>query len=61
MENNKDILKNITKPSDIKKLSDDDLSQLAIEIRKTLIETVSETGGHLASNLGVVANVAYIQ
>ena len=54
MENNKDILKNITKPSDIKKLSDNELSQLAIEIRKTLIETVSETGGHLASNLGVV-------
>lgn len=53
---NKDncILQSIKKPSDIKKLSDGELNDLADEIRKTLIETVSETGGHLASNLGVV-------
>ena len=44
----------INRPSDIKKFSDDQLKQLADEIRYTLIHTVSETGGHLASNLGVV-------
>ncbi|SQC97245.1 1-deoxy-D-xylulose-5-phosphate synthase [Fusobacterium necrophorum subsp. necrophorum] len=31
-----------------------DLEKRAVEIRKTLIQTVSQTGGHLASNLGVV-------
>ncbi|MBQ8209731.1 MAG: 1-deoxy-D-xylulose-5-phosphate synthase [Clostridia bacterium] len=48
------LLSNIKKPTDIKKLSDDQLNELADEIRQTLINTVSETGGHLASNLGVV-------
>lgn len=54
MEKNESLLEGIKKPSDIKKLSDDELQILADEIRKVLIETVSETGGHLASNLGVV-------
>ncbi len=54
MDNDKQMLSNITRPSDIKKLSDSQLYELADEIRKTLINTVSETGGHLASNLGVV-------
>lgn len=53
MDGNK-ILEKIHSPSDVKKLSEDELPALAQEIRKTLIETVSETGGHLASNLGVV-------
>lgn len=48
------FLTEISKPSDIKKLDDNELKQLADEIRTTLIDTVSETGGHLASNLGVV-------
>ena len=48
------ILPDIKKPADIKKLSIEQLTELSDEIRKTLINTVSETGGHLASNLGVV-------
>jgi len=41
-------------PEDIKKLSQDQLFELAQEIRETIITTVSQTGGHLASSLGVV-------
>jgi 1-deoxy-D-xylulose-5-phosphate synthase len=48
------ILDGINSPEDIKKLSLDELSELAVEIREFLIENVSRTGGHLASNLGVV-------
>ncbi len=47
-------LDKIKKPSDVKKIPQNDLPLLAEEIRHTLIDTVSETGGHLASNLGVV-------
>ena len=54
MENNESLLEGIKKPSDIKKIPEDKLPVLAEEIRKTLISVVSETGGHLASNLGVV-------
>ncbi len=54
MDNKTEFLESIKKPSDIKKIPDDKLPALADEIRKTLISTVSETGGHLASNLGVV-------
>ncbi|MHB1017597.1 MAG: 1-deoxy-D-xylulose-5-phosphate synthase [Coriobacteriia bacterium] len=48
------ILDSIDEPSALKALSPDELSRLAAEIRATLIATVSETGGHLAPNLGVV-------
>ncbi|MDI6617497.1 MAG: 1-deoxy-D-xylulose-5-phosphate synthase N-terminal domain-containing protein [Clostridiales bacterium] len=48
------ILKHITGPDDIKGLRIEQLKQLADESRAYLIETISETGGHLASNLGVV-------
>lgn len=48
------MLENIKSPSDIKKLSYHELTSLAAEIRKTVIETVSKNGGHLASNLGMV-------
>lgn len=41
-------------PTDISGLSTDEARQLAYEIRKFLIKSVSKTGGHLASNLGVV-------
>lgn len=41
-------------PGDIPELSSDELRHVAYEIRKFLIKTVSKTGGHLASNLGVV-------
>lgn len=48
------ILSNINKPSDIKRLTLDELEVLCEEIRDKLITTVSKNGGHLASNLGVV-------
>lgn len=48
------MLEKIQQPNDIKKISAEDLPQLAGEIRKFLVETMSRTGGHLASNLGVV-------
>ena len=44
----------IRKENDIKKLSDEQLDGLADEIRRFLIEKISQTGGHLASNLGAV-------
>ena len=44
----------IRKENDIKKLSDEQLDGLADEIRRFLIEKISRTGGHLASNLGAV-------
>lgn len=48
------ILDKIKKPNDIHKIALADFPQLAEEIRNFLLESVSETGGHLASNLGVV-------
>lgn len=48
------MLKDIQDPSQIKKLSIRELEALAAEIREELIRTVSENGGHLASNLGIV-------
>ena len=48
------ILERINGPDDIKKLKDGELAVLAEEIRSFLIEKISRTGGHLASNLGVV-------
>ena len=48
------ILDQIRKPNDIKKIPEEELSVLAEEIREFLIDKVSVTGGHLASNLGVV-------
>ena len=47
-------LEYIDSPDDIKKLNTDELIQLSDEIREFLLEKVSKTGGHLASNLGVV-------
>lgn len=48
------ILEAIKEPSDLRKLSAQELTILSREIRQTLIETVTNNGGHLASNLGVV-------
>ena len=48
------ILDQINEPNDIKKISPDDYRALAKEIRRFLIQKVSNTGGHLASNLGTV-------
>ena len=49
-----ELLEHLNSPADIKKLSMPELSNLAAEIRSFLIKTISKTGGHLASNLGVV-------
>ncbi len=48
------ILDWVNCPKDIKQLNLDELNQLCAEIRQEMISTVSKTGGHLASNLGVV-------
>ncbi|MDY3919637.1 MAG: 1-deoxy-D-xylulose-5-phosphate synthase N-terminal domain-containing protein, partial [Candidatus Limivivens sp.] len=47
-------LEKINEPGDVKKLEKQELEKLAAEIRSFLIEKISENGGHLASNLGVV-------
>ena len=47
-------LDKINEPSDIKKLSRDELKLLAKELRSFIIDSVSRTGGHLSSNLGVI-------
>nr|MCR4594408.1 1-deoxy-D-xylulose-5-phosphate synthase [Clostridiales bacterium] len=48
------ILEKISSLDDLKKLNYDQLNTLSDEIRKLMIDTVSKTGGHLSSNLGVV-------
>ena len=48
------ILERIQKANDIKKLKWEEQDVLAAEIRQFLVEKLSQTGGHLASNLGVV-------
>lgn len=48
------MLEKIQKPNDIKKIPADQLPALAEEIREFIIESLGKTGGHLASNLGVV-------
>ena len=48
------LLSSINSPADLRQLSRDELKTLADELRTFLIESVSKTGGHLASNLGVV-------
>lgn len=49
-----EILDKINFPEDVKKLSESEVLQLNEEIRRFLVENVTKTGGHLASNLGVV-------
>lgn len=51
---NTPLLDRIHQPSDLKKLSGPQVEQLCDEIRRFLLENVSRTGGHLASNLGMV-------
>ena len=48
------ILDAINSPSDLKRLAEGKLPQLAQEIREELITVLSQTGGHLGPNLGVV-------
>ena len=49
-----ELLEQIKSPDDLKKLSAGQLKPLAEQIRRFIISSVSKTGGHLASNLGVV-------
>ncbi len=48
------LLDQIDKPGDLKPLTHEELSQVAQEARDTIISVITERGGHLASNLGVV-------
>ena len=48
------ILRDLDGPADLRGLTEDQLVQLAAEIRETIIGTVAKTGGHLGSSLGVV-------
>ncbi|MBP5184827.1 MAG: 1-deoxy-D-xylulose-5-phosphate synthase [Lachnospiraceae bacterium] len=48
------FLDRINKPNDIKDIPVSDLRQLALEIRRYMLENVSKVGGHMASSLGVV-------
>ena len=48
------LLEQIHDPSDVRKLNDEQARLLCRELRTFLLEQVSRTGGHLASNLGVV-------
>jgi len=48
------LLNSINSPEDLRKLDREELAALAAELRSFLVESVSKTGGHLASNLGVV-------
>ena len=48
------MIEKINSPEDVKKLNAEEKKQLAEEIRKYILEIVSENGGHLASNLGIV-------
>ncbi len=54
VDKSKGYLSNINKPDDLKELSFNELGILAEEIRLFLLDSVSKTGGHIASNLGVV-------
>ena len=48
------VLETVEGPEDLKKLTDQQLTDLATEIRDVLVETVTRTGGHLGPNLGMV-------
>jgi 1-deoxy-D-xylulose-5-phosphate synthase len=51
--NNK-LLDSIATPADVRRLSRPELKQLAAELREFVVQSVSQTGGHLSSNLGTV-------
>ena len=47
-------LNKIKDPSFLKEMNIDELNELAYKIRQFIIQSVSKTGGHLSSNLGIV-------
>ena len=48
------LLQTINDPADLRRLSRADLKVLATELREFVLQSVSQTGGHLSSNLGTV-------
>lgn len=50
----KRLLESIKLPQGVKELNKDQLDELCLELREEIIDKVSVTGGHLASNLGTV-------
>jgi len=48
------LLDTINNPDDLKKLTIEELPELAEEVRERIVSTISKTGGHLASSLGAV-------
>lgn len=48
------LLQSINSPADVRRLSRTELKQLAVELRDFVLQSVSQTGGHLSSNLGTV-------
>ena len=48
------FLDKVNFPSDLRKISENDLKKVSDELRKEMINAVSETGGHLGAGLGVV-------
>ncbi|MBL8086647.1 MAG: 1-deoxy-D-xylulose-5-phosphate synthase [Chthonomonas sp.] len=52
--NSYELLSQIVQPTDLHKLSDKELGQVADELRQCIVERVSKTGGHFSSNLGTV-------
>ena len=48
------LLKHINHPNDLRKLSEGDLPQLALELREFIIDIVAAKEGHLGASLGVV-------
>ncbi|ODT31084.1 MAG: 1-deoxy-D-xylulose-5-phosphate synthase [Kaistia sp. SCN 65-12] len=48
------LLDKVIVPADLRKLAENDLPQLAAEVRAELVDAVSQTGGHLGAGLGVV-------
>ena len=48
------LLESINSPADVRALSRVELKQLSAELRDFVVQSVSQTGGHLSSNLGTV-------
>jgi len=48
------LLERIQSPDDVKQLPEEQLPELAAEIRERIIKATSENGGHVGPNLGVV-------
>ena len=54
METSTPLLDKIKFPSDLRKLSKNKLTQVALELRNETVDAVSTTGGHLGASLGVI-------